>query len=117
MSAENRFKQAAEHLNRRLRREAGESVLWRGDGTECRALSACVGRTVFRSRDGYGLTVLTESRDFLIAASDLTEDPQPGDLLEWNGETYETAAPSGEACWRWSDPLKTVRRIHTHPLP
>lgn len=76
-------------------------------------LPAALGRTMFRAEDEYGVTVRTESRDFLIAVSELGCEPERGDRVEYNGRSYEVLAPNGEPCWRWSGTSHATYRIHT----
>ena len=78
-----------------------------------RELEAVVGRTVFRAEDEYGMTVRTESRDFIVTAGQMPEEPLKGDSVVWEGTVYEVLAPDGEPVWRWSDAYRNARRIHT----
>lgn len=76
-------------------------------------VNATLGRTLFRAENEYGITVRIESRDFLISASELTDEPERGDVVIYNGRRYEVLAPNGEPVWRWSEPYQRTRRIHT----
>ena len=91
-------------------------------GTDSVALNATVGRTVFEQADELGVIDRTESRDFLVRASDLVlagalPTPKAGDrITETDGalvHTYEVNAPGGEPPWRYSDPHRIALRIHT----
>lgn len=95
----------AEHLavQVRYRRRSGEEV----------AVAAALGRTLFQAEDQYGVTVRVESRDFLIALSELGTPPERGDKIEYCGRIYEVLAPNGEPCWRWSGTTHTTCRVHT----
>ena len=88
-------------------------VSWRPRGGTPRTIPAVVGRTVFRSNDGYGMTTRTESRDFIVRTGDMPEEPGMGDRFVWKDTVYEVLAPAGEPVWRWSDPYHQVYRIHT----
>lgn len=86
------------------------------------SLPATVGRTIFRTDDGYGRIQRVESRDYLIAAADLVLDgtvvtPERGDEIVESADgqdlIYEVMAPAGEPEWRWSDPYRSCLRIHT----
>lgn len=81
------------------------------------------GRTVFSRipRDG-GAAVVFGDRDYLIPASVLTIggtrfEPEEGHRIVevLNGVTreFEIIAPLGEPPWRWSDPGRTMFRVHT----
>ena len=76
-------------------------------------VTATIGRTLFRAENEYGVTVRTESRDFLISAEQLPDDPQRGDRIIYNGIRYEVLALNGEPAWRWSGRDNLLRRIHT----
>ena len=87
-------------------------------------IPATLGRTLFRAENEYGVTIRTEMRDFLIAAEDLPDDPERGDLILHAGLRYEVLAPNGEPVWRWSGtPVwrwsgtgRILRRIHTKEI-
>ena len=80
------------------------------------SVKATQGRTLFRAEDQYGTTIRTESRDFLIAASELACDPERGDRIICSGHEYEVLAPNGEPVWRWSGSYHWTRRIHTKEM-
>ncbi len=58
-----------------------------------------------------------DEADFLVTATDLPFDPRADDRIEVarGGRTDAYAVlPRGDAPpWRWSDPQRTIRRIHT----
>lgn len=74
-------------------------------------LSACVGSTLFRADDEYGVTIRTRSVDFIV--TDPGFIPERGDEIHFNGQRYEVLAPNGEPVWRFSDNLGKSIRIHT----
>jgi hypothetical protein len=91
-------------------------------GSQTASVSATIGKTTFEVDDGYGMLVRSESRDFLVLASDLVLGgspafPQRGDKIQQtDGEmtfNYEVTAPGKEPCWRWSDSFHKTLRIHT----
>ena len=65
---------------------------------------------------GWRKTIRTETRDFLIAAEDLPDDPERGDVILHAGLRYEVLAPNGEPVWRWSGTGRILRRIHTKEI-
>lgn len=87
-------------------------VVYKRGGTELN-VSAVPGRTVFRSSNEYGAWVRTETRDFIVPAGELDLEPETGDVIVFDGEEYEVLAPAGEPVWRWSDPYRTAKRVHT----
>ena len=89
-----------------------KDVTYRHGGAET-AVKAVPGRTVFRSVNEFGQWVRTETRDFIVPADQLAFDPERGDVVVFLGGEYEVLAPANEPVWRWSDPFKTARRIHT----
>ena len=88
-------------------------VLYRTADGEEKSVRAVVGSTVFQADDGYGVVADFESRDFIVAAAELPEEPGKGDAIVWRGMMYEVMAPRGGPCWRWSDAYHTMKRIHT----
>ena len=101
------------HMTRLVRYERGATVL---------DVPATIGRTEFQTVDDYGRLIRTESRDFLILASELVVGgqrlaPQRGDRVrESSGDeqrVYEVMAPAGEPVYRYSDPYRKTLRIHT----
>lgn len=91
-------------------------------GMEAAAVPATVGRTVFEQTDESGLYTRFESRDFIFSRSDLVlagaeATPEAGDRIEESDgdliRVYEVMAPGGESPWRWSDPHRTMMRVHT----
>ena len=91
-------------------------------GAESVEVQARVGRTVFEAADAYGVVERTESRDFLVLATDLVLGgaavlPERGDRIrETDGANvyvYEVMAPGKEPHWRWSDDYRRTLRIHT----
>lgn len=91
-------------------------------GSEAVELAATVGRTAFEQADEFGVIHRTESRDFLVRASDLVLAtvqtlPKAGDRIRdaAGGQTfvYEVMAPGAEPPWRYSDAYRRTLRIHT----
>ena len=109
-------------LRDQLKANASQEVIYRR-GAEEVTLKAVIGRTLLKLDDGYGgVRMEWTDRDFLIAAEDLILGgqrvlPERGDrILETHdGKTlvYEVLAPGNEPEWRWSDPYRTLLRIHT----
>ncbi len=105
--------QRTRHLSRTV------TYLRSGDSVD---LAATIGRTVFEQADDYGVVHRTESREFLVLATDLVLGgkvalPQAGDRIrEIAGDQifiYEVMAPGGEPPFRYSDPYRKTLRIHT----
>jgi hypothetical protein len=93
-------------------------------GTDSVALDATVGRTLFEQEDlaGSGVVQRTESRDYLVRASDLVlgvaqTEPRVGDRVREPSGTaallYEVMSVGGEPPFRYSDPERITLRIHT----
>ena len=85
-------------------------------------LTAIKAQTSFEQTDEEGLTTWAESIDFLIAPDDLVLnqvqlEPQAGDqiqeLIGSNLCLFEVMALDGQTTWRWTDPYRTLRRVHT----
>jgi hypothetical protein len=110
-------------LASQLKEHASQTVTYRRGGSSV-VVQATIGRTEFESTSDDGATILvSRSRDFLVAASDLVLSgnevvPQRGDTIEEVvGATtvvHEVAPPSSAVpAWEWSGALRNVRRIHT----
>jgi hypothetical protein len=108
-------------LEAQRQRHLTRPIRYRRGGLEITA-PATVGRTLFAYAGAGGVLERVESRDYLIAVSDLPGlgAPQRGDriLEERDGlqHTAEVLAPGREPPWRWSDPNRTCYRIHTKHL-
>ncbi len=82
------------------------------------SINAGVGSTPFRVDEG-GVWVRIQSRDFLVAKTDMGELdlPAEGDLItetiDGVAVEFEVMAPGGEPAWRWSGPTRDRLRIHT----
>lgn len=85
---------------------------------------AWVGRTKFRVSDTQGSRLIYSDRDFLIKCDDLRVnalliEPQLGDWIEQvftnveGNQIFELMNPDNEPAWRYSDPQRTIYRIHT----
>jgi len=81
-------------------------------------VQATIGRTEFEVVGEGGIMERTESRDFIVASSDLGAVPGRGDQVrETVGPAvyvFEVMAPIASAPpWRWADAARTAYRIHT----
>jgi len=108
---------AADWLNSQRKAHLATTVTYRRGGLSVQ-LSATRGQTVFRLADGYGATVRTVQRDYLVAVADLILDgtitlPLRGDQIIDDTEVYEVMGPgSNEPDWRFTDPDRSALRIH-----
>ena len=93
-----------------------------GDGSFTVELSAVLGSSDFERVDSNGVQSVTETRDFIVAATDLVNGSTP--IVPLAGDTITQTTPTGTAefrvlavggstPWRWSDPQQRLRRIHT----
>lgn len=106
---------------RRKKQADGRSVTYtRGDSSL--SLTAWLGRTLFSrlaSPGVGGAAVEWGDRDYLVAVADLTlGEPALGDriteTINGTAVVFEVLTPdTGEPAWRYSDPTRTVWRIHT----
>jgi len=105
-------------LNATLRANASHTVTYKR-GSASASVSATTGSTPFEATNDDGIVTHFESRDFLIDVADLEDfgEPERGDqvldTLNGNVEIFEVVAPDGEEHLRYSDPERTVYRIHT----
>ena len=107
---------ASEWLDEQRRECLSVTITYNPKGGGSFEIPATLGRTLFRAENQYGSTIRTESRDFLVAAADLPNDPERGDTIIYNGCRYEVLAPNAEPVWRWSGPHNLTRRIHTKEI-
>src|SRR5262245_47594481 len=106
-----------------LKANMAGAVTIKAGATEATGIQAVKGRTLLQVDDGAGsIRMVWTDRDYLIEAADLVvagvaSEPQRGwQILDPAGgkiEVFEVLAPAGEPVWRWSDPYRTVYRIHT----
>jgi len=119
----NLARRGAEWLHRKQRDHASQIVIYcRGeDRCQCEAL---IGKTEFEAIDEEGIATITESRDFLIRADELTLstgaiEPRRGDTIhERHTKTtvvYEINAPKGQRCFA-RDLFRDRFRIHTKEI-
>lgn len=78
-----------------------------------KGISATLGRTLFKSNNGYGVDVITHGKDFIIKANAISVVPSLGDIILCNGKRYEVLAPNDEPVWRYSGSNEESLRIHT----
>lgn len=111
-------------LSLKLQTQASRTVIYRR-GSASVSVAATLGRTRVDLQDAEGVTVRSYVRDFLIRAADLVLGgqpviPQPGDRIDEpvGQRTYqhEVLPLAGGDCWRWSDPHRTILRIHTRQI-
>ncbi len=110
------LEQAADWLEHQRRMKLAVPVVYVRRGGDVLNIKASLGRTLFRSENEYGVTIRTESRDFLIAGSDLADNPERGDKILHDGHQYEVLAPNGEPVWRWCGTYHWTRRVHTKDI-
>ena len=84
-------------------------------GNQSFDVDAVLGRTTYEVADDYGFKIAAHSIDFLIHAAQLELTPQVGDRIIANSFTYEVLELGGE-CWRWCDPHRITKRIHTKQI-
>lgn len=109
----NLIKNGTEWLVDQLRQHASENIVYRfTDGVTVTA-TAILGATSYEVSDEYGTLTGAKMIDFLIPASGLSSPPKAGDRITVNDDVYEVLELGNEGCWRWSDPFKTIRRVHT----
>jgi len=112
------LEQSAQWLRAMNRQFRGKTVVYRR-GAAQKEIIATVGRTVFTVDTGYGLFERVESRDYLVDVEELADlgIPLRGDKVrEAVGNSvhvFEVLAPGQEPHFRYSDPGRTVYRIHT----
>jgi hypothetical protein len=112
-------------LARNLKAAAGVTATYtRGDYSVTLTGDSAVwiGNTLFRLSDADGLRMQWGERDYLIASADLVlngtavepaENDRITETINGTAITFEVLPVSpSEPAWRWSDPDRTVYRIH-----
>ena len=79
-------------------------------------MSAWLGQTKVETTDDEGIRITSHNTDFLIRSKDLPVTPTLGDEILTGDSHYEVLELAGEDCWCWSDPYKTIYRIHVRDL-
>lgn len=85
-----------------------------GSGREF-TISAVFGRSDSRKDEYAPFSFDSKMCDFLIRVSDLPDTPQVGDRIRTRGGLFEVL-DDGDGCWRWSDPFRTLWRVHTRKI-
>ena len=111
----NLLKQGSDWLGGVLAEHASGQVTYRRGLTDT-AVNAVHGKTDVEIADESGLTIQGAAKDFLILASQLPYEPEPGDVIVADGRQYEVMPLAGDSCWRWSDPYRKTYRIHTKDI-
>ena len=108
------LRQGSQWLGDMLKEHASSPVTYRRGGMEL-SLNTIFGRTQYEVEDEYGVRVGAEVMDFLILAADFSPtfgEPEAGDQITSDGTVFEVMSLAGQGQWRWSDPHRTVMRIH-----
>lgn len=103
---------------------AGVVTYHRGNDSVTLSNKVWSGRTPFRVSDQNGSRLIWSEKDFLIPVADLKINgvevlPEKGDWIsvEFDGpegnQTFQPMHVKDEPFWRYSDPQRTVYRIHT----
>lgn len=92
-------------------------------GSDAVPLRGIIGSTfTTQVYDEVGSQVRGTVRDYLILPEELViagdeVKPQAGDrITEEDGTSYEVVPIGDQSAWRWSDPHKTILRVHTHQI-
>ena len=117
----NLLEQGAAWLAGQLQTHASARIVYQRDN-DAVILQATIGKTEFEIDDGSGVLQRVESRDYLVPTAALRLAgvqtlPIVGDRIrETQGSrtfVYEVLAPGKEPHYRYSDPFRTLLRIHT----
>lgn len=111
---------AAEWLNDTMAEQVGQSITYKRGATTIPIAGVTIGRTAYRANEkdnGRSLLIRSDA-DFVFAAAllDLGSgqvEPLRGDVITWNGTSYEAMPINGEPCFRKSDQYGVRIRVHT----
>ncbi len=101
------------------RAHMARAVTYRRGASTVAVEHATVGSTTFRIDVGYGIFEHHETRDYIVAVSDLGDlaPPQRGDqiveTIDGIAEVFEVMAPGAEPDWKYHDLDHSELRIHT----
>ncbi len=119
ISMSNILKKGIDFLAEKLKAHASEIVVYKR-GLDTITIQATSGKTNYQIEDESGFKIGGLVIDFLFAAQDLVINgtqttPQAGDQIKINSAIYEVMfLPDG--CWRYSDPYRTIIRLHTKEI-
>lgn len=85
-------------------------------GLASKSISATVGRPDKEAVDEMNIRVSSTTIDFLFLNSDFATTftkPERGDVIEYEGRTYEVMDFAGQGHWRWSGRPGITIRVHT----
>ena len=106
-------------LQGKRRAHMARTVTYKRGASTATISNATVGETVFRIDTGYGVFERHETRDYIVAVSDLgaLSPPQRGDqireVIDGVTEIFEVMAPGAEPDWKYHDLDHSELRIHT----
>ena len=108
---------AADWLGNTFSSHVSQSVTY-SRGASSVAISATPGETELSTLDVNGFTLDFHSTDFIFPAADLdfgsgVVEPEEGDTISYAGRTYEVLSVPGARHFRYSDPYRTILRVHT----
>jgi hypothetical protein len=109
----------ADYFEAKRRQHMAVMVAYRRKGTMFdKNVPATIGSTRWDSQDASGTIARTETRDFFVAAADISEAPVRGDrireTIDGVQRVYEVFVPgAANNPWSWADRQQRTRRIHT----
>ena len=103
-----------QHLATALTQHAGVEITYTKRKIT-KPFKATRGSTPFEGSDADGIIHRTVTRDYLIAKSvwPFSDDPEDGDRITDDGETYVVRSVPGQPVFRFADPGKNLYRVHT----
>jgi hypothetical protein len=108
---------ATAYLAQRLESQTTIDIVYSriGDfGAESIPLKATRGSTPFEATSEDGIVHRWETRDYLIKAATLTFGvPIDGDTITDGTDTYQVQSIGGQQPYRYSDPGRSIIRVHT----
>ena len=109
------FEKATKALFNRVLSASGKSkITYNHASGGSQSLDAVVGSTDFtQGNAAMGQTFLLTSHDFILRVSDLSDLPERGDSIEYNGVTYTVMIEGGNAMYRFCDYSRQNIRVHT----
>lgn len=96
---------------------AGTAISYSRGASSVSIVATCAA-TDLQVTDVNGFTIDFHSTDFIFPAADLdfgsgVVEPEEGDTISYAGRTYEVLSVPGARHFRYSDPYRTILRVHT----
>lgn len=111
----NMLRRAENFVNKMRQKSTNVQVEYHAYGEESivGTFLATLGRTLFKTDNGYGVTIIVHGKDFIFDKNAIPFIPKRGDIIIYDGMKFEVLAPGNEPVWRYSGVNNSSIRVHT----